>query len=171
MAREFLPTHSTKGLYGGIARSMSENEILRTMTKGTTKKSSSQRYGSTTTRPRPVTPKRRKRPAVLMELTGHHHRAGRVPRKVHLLVPGDRLGMARRIGLSHPHHLAGGQLDQINRQVAEIRDVRHRAPCHIVAAPLRRRRGHEDFLRPHRRPHDGFRRRADSVADVYRAPQ
>src|SRR5882762_5507448 len=171
MAREFLPTHSSRGLYGGIARSISENEIFRTMTKGTTKNSSSQRYGSTTTRPRPVTPKRRRRPAVLMELTGHHHRAGRVPREIHLLVPGDGLGMARRIGLSHAHHLARRQLDQINRQVAEIRDVLHRTPYHIVGAALRRRRGHEDFLRPHRRPYDGFRRRADSVADVYRAAQ
>src|SRR5258707_15245608 len=143
MAREFLPAHSSKGLYGGIARSMSEKDIFRTMTKGTTKNSSSQRYGSTTTRPRPVTPKRRKRPAVLIGLTGHHHRAGRVPRQIHLLVPGDGLGMARRIGLSHAHHLAGGQLDQIDRQVAAIRDVLHRAPRHIVRT-LRQRRGHED---------------------------
>src|SRR6266404_9286170 len=135
MAREFLPTHSISGLYGGIARSMSENEIFRTMTKGTTKNSSSQRKGSTTTRPRPVTPKRRKRPAVLMEpmsrdrtSADHHHRAGRIPRQIHLLVPGDGLGMARGIGLSDAHHLAGGQLDQIDRQIAEIGDVLHRAP-------------------------------------------
>src|ERR1700737_922709 len=131
MAREFLPTHSNKGLYGGIARSMSENEIFKTMTKGATKKSSSHRYGITTTRPRPVSPKCIKYPAVLMELTGHHHRAGRVPAKIHLLVPGYGLGVTRRIGLSHAHHLAGGQLDQINRQVAEIGDVLHRAARHI----------------------------------------
>src|SRR3984957_16896752 len=154
MAREFLPTHSSKGLYGGIARSMSENEIFRTMTKGTTKNSSSQRYGSATTRPRPVTPKRRKRPAVVTELTGHHHRAGRVPGEIHLLVPGDGLGVTRRVGLRHPHHLAGGQLDQVDRQVAKIRDVLHRTPCHVVGAS-RRGRGHEDFLGPHRSPHDG----------------
>src|SRR5882724_4782570 len=137
MAREFLPTHSSRGLYGGIARSISENEIFRTMTKGTTKNSSSHRYGSTTTRPRPVTPKRRRRPAVLAELTGHHHRAGRVPREIHLLVPGNGLGVTRRIGLRHAHHLAGGQLDQIYRQVAEIRDVLHRAAHHVIGASRR----------------------------------
>src|ERR1700704_5152571 len=115
MAREFLPTHSSKGLYGGMARSMSEKDIFRTMTKGTTKNSSSHRYGSTTTRPRPVTPKRRKRPAVALELTGHHHRTGRVPGEIHLLVPGDGLGMTRGIGLRHAHHLARGQLDQVDR--------------------------------------------------------
>jgi hypothetical protein len=43
MASEFWPTHSSKGLYGGIARSTSENEILRTMTNGTTKNSISHR--------------------------------------------------------------------------------------------------------------------------------
>src|SRR5580704_9319708 len=115
MAREFLPTHSSKGLYGGIARSMSENDIFRTMTNGTTKKSSSHRYGSTTTRPRPVTPKRRKYPAVVVELTGHHHRAGGVPRQIHLLIPGNRLGMARGIRLRHAHDFAGGQLHQVDR--------------------------------------------------------
>src|SRR5277367_7019008 len=99
MAREFFPTHSSSGLYGGMARSMSENEIFSTMTNGTTKNSSSHKYGSTTTRPRPVTPKRRNAPTVPGELTGHHHRAGRVPRQIHLLVPGDGLGMPRRIGL------------------------------------------------------------------------
>src|SRR5258708_24445991 len=113
-----MPEQSSKGLSGGIARSMHEKDIFRTMTKGSTKNSSSQRYGSRTTRPRPVTAKRRKRPAVLIGLTGYHHRAGRVPRQIHLLVPGDGLGMARRIGLSHAHHLAGGQLDQIDRHVA-----------------------------------------------------
>src|ERR1700689_1773122 len=121
MAREFLPTHSSRGLYGGIARSMSEKDIFRTMTKGTTKNINSQRYGSTTTRPRPVTPKRRRCPAVLMELTGHHHRTGRVPREIHLLIPGNGLGMARGVRLGHAHHLAGGQFHQIDRQVAEIR--------------------------------------------------
>src|SRR5450755_1362252 len=115
MAREFLPTHSSKGLYGGMARSMSEKDIFSTMTKGTTKNSSSHRYGSTTTSPRPVTPKRRKCPAAVMELTGHHHRAGRVPGQVHLLVPSDGLGMPRRIGLGHPHDFAGGQPHQVDR--------------------------------------------------------
>src|SRR5579863_7350494 len=115
MAREFLPTHSSRGLYGGIARSMSEKEIFRTMTKGTTKNNSSHMYGSTTTKTRPVTPKRRKYPFVLTELTGHHHRAGRIPLQIHLLVPGDGLGMARRIGLGHAHDLAGGQLHEVDR--------------------------------------------------------
>src|SRR4029077_14539278 len=98
MASEFLPTHSSRGLYGGIARSMSEKDIFSTMTKGTTKNSSSQRYGITTTSPRPVTPKRRRWPATVTELTGHHHRAGRVPGQGPLLVPGDGLGMPRRMG-------------------------------------------------------------------------
>src|SRR5580700_4924094 len=102
---------------------MSEKDIFKTMTKGTTKNSSSHRYGSATTRPRPVTPKRRKCPAVDAGLTGHHHRAGRVPREIHLLIPGDCLGMTRRIGLGHAHHLAGGQPDEIDGQVAEIGDV------------------------------------------------
>src|ERR1700735_4685994 len=110
-----------------MARSMSEKEIFRTMTKGTTKNSSSHRKGSTTTKPRPVTPHRRQIPTVLAELTGHHPRAGRIPGEIHLLVPGDGLGVARSVGLSHAHHLAGGQLDQIDRQVAEIGDVLHRS--------------------------------------------
>src|ERR1700687_1387346 len=140
---------------------MSEKEIFRTITKGTTKNSSSHRYGSATTRPRPVTPKRRKYSAEFTELTGHHHRAGRVPREIHLLFPDDGLRVTRRIGLCDAHDLAGGQFDQINRQVAEIGNVLHRAAYHIVGA-LRRRRGHEDLLRPDGCPHDGLRRRADS---------
>src|SRR5450631_3858657 len=140
MASEFLPTHSSKGLYGGIARSMSEKDIFKTMTKGTTKNKTSHRYGSTMTRPRPVTPQRRRYPAFFSGLTGHHHRAGGVPREVNLLIPGNGFGMPRRVGLRHAHHFAGGQLHQVDRQVAEIGDVLHRSPRHIVAS-LRRRRG------------------------------
>src|SRR5277367_4378972 len=115
MAREFLPTHSSRGLYGGIARSMSEKEIFRTMTKGTTKNSISHRYGSATTSPRPVMPMRRNCSDFFMELTGHHHRTGRIPGEIHLLIPGDGLCMPRGVGLGHPHDLAGGQFDQVDR--------------------------------------------------------
>src|SRR5882757_4905954 len=108
MAKEFLPTHSSSGLYGGMARSMSEKEIFRTMTKGTTKNSISQKYGNATTKPRPDTPTRRNRDHVFGELTGHHHRTGRVPRQIHLLFPGDGFGVTRGVGLRHTHHFAGG---------------------------------------------------------------
>src|SRR5271170_4041073 len=146
MAREFLPTHSSSGLYGGIARSISEKDIFRTMMKGTTKNSISQRYGSATTSPRPDMPIRCSGGALLMELTGNHHRTGRVPGQIHLLIPGDCLCMARGVGLCDPHDLAGGQPDQINGKVAEIGNILHRSPHHIVAAAGRRGRGHEYFL-------------------------
>src|SRR6266478_3244919 len=106
---------------------MSENDIFRTMTKGTTKNSSNHRYGSATTSPRPVMPTRRSCPASVAALTGHHHRAGGIPRQVDQLIPAYRFGMARCVGLCNPHHLAGGQLDQVDRQVAEIGDVLHGA--------------------------------------------
>src|ERR1700684_4581397 len=99
MAREFLPTHSSRGLYGGIAKSTSEKEIFKTMMNGTTKKSSSHRYGSITTRPRPVMPNRCKCRIGVILLAGHDHRARRIPRQIHLLLPRDRLGMARSVRL------------------------------------------------------------------------
>src|SRR5882757_4261525 len=165
MAREFLPIHSIKGLYGGIARSMSENEIFKTMTKGTTKNSSSQIYGSATTRPRPEIPNRCKYPARFIASAGHDHRTRRVPRQIHLLVPGDGLGVPRSIRLRHAHHFAGGQFHQINRQIPEVRDVLNR-PSHRVVRAARLRGGHEDFLRPDGGPDDCLRRRADAVAHV-----
>src|SRR5208282_2099250 len=107
MAREFFPIHSMSGLYGGMARSTSENEILRTMTNGTTKNRSSHRYGSATTRPRPEMPNRRRYEVVFIESAGHNHRARRIPRQIHLLIPRDGLGMARRIRLGYAYDLAG----------------------------------------------------------------
>src|SRR5882724_9425960 len=112
IARAFLAVHSMSGLYGGIARSMSEKEIFKTMTNGTTKNNNSHTYGSATTRPRPVIPNRRKDWARFIGSAGHDHWTGRVPRQIHLLIPGDGFRMARRVRLRHPDHLAGGQLHQ-----------------------------------------------------------
>src|ERR1700677_601631 len=134
MASEFCPTHSSSGLYGGMARSMSENEIFRTMTKGTTKNSKSHRYGSVTTRPRPEMPILENGFRRLIESSCDDHGAGGIPRQIHLLIPRDRLGVARGVRLRHPHHLAGGELDQVNRQVAQVGDVLDRAANHVVGA-------------------------------------
>src|ERR1700678_384020 len=99
---------------------MSENEIFRTMTKGTTKNSTSHKYGSVTTRPRPEMPFLLNGFRRLIESSCDDHGARGVPRQIHLLIPRDCLGMARGVRLGHPHHLAGGELDQVDRQVAQV---------------------------------------------------
>src|SRR5271166_1806866 len=149
------------GVYGGIARSTSANEILSTITNGTTKNSISHRYGSKATIPRPLMPKRSVRGARLIGLARDHHGTGRIPREVDLLVPADRLGMARGIRLRDAHDLAGGEPDEVNRQVAEIGDVLNRA-AHDVVGALRLRGRHEHLLGPNRRPDGRFRRGADA---------
>src|SRR6202034_3188974 len=174
MASEFLPTQSSNGLYGGIARSTSENEILRTMTKGITKKSSSHRYGSVTPSPRPETPSLLKGGRIRIGSAGHDHRARGIPREIDLLLPGDGLGMARGVRLRDAHHLAGGKLDQVDRQVAEIGDVLDRSAHHVISrnARARRRRGrHENLLGAYRRPDHRLRGRADAVAHVDRGAE
>src|SRR5271157_1965734 len=143
---------------------MSEKEIFKTMTNGTTKNRSSHRYGSATTRPRPEMPNRRRYEVVFIESAGHDHRARRIPRQIHLLVPRNGLGMARRIRLGYAYDLAGGQLHQVDRQISQIGNVLHRAPHYVVAA-FRLCRRHEHFFRPDGGPHDGLRRRTDAMAD------
>src|ERR1039458_9506235 len=78
--------------------------------------------------------------------------------------------MARGVRLGHAHHLTGGQLDQIDRQIPEIGDVLYRTAYHVVRA-RRRRGGHEDLLRANGGPNNGLRSRADPVADENRAAQ
>src|SRR6202034_2490498 len=111
----FLPIHSISGLYGGIARSMSEKEILRTMTNGTTKNKRSHRYGRGTTKPRPEMPILRSGRRDFIDSSGDDHRARRIPGQIHLLFPGDRLGMARGVRLRDSHDLPARKLDQIDR--------------------------------------------------------
>src|ERR1700683_4481224 len=103
------------------------------MTKGITKKSNSHRYGSVTTSPRPEIATLLNGGRMRIGSAGHDHRARGIPREIDLLLPGDGLGMARGVRLRDAHHLAGGQLDQVNRQVAEIGDVLHRSAHHVVS--------------------------------------
>src|SRR5579859_7336186 len=153
---------------------MSENEILSTMMNGTVKNSTSQRYGKVTTKPRPEMPILESERRDLIDSSGHDHGARSIPREVHLLLPGDRLCVARGVRLRHAHDLAGRELDQVDRQIAEIGDILHRPANQVVSAVpgARRRRGrHEDLLGPDRRPYGGLGRGADAMAHVDGAAQ
>src|ERR1700676_1280628 len=111
---------------------MSEKEIFKTMTNGTTKNNSSHTYGSITTRPRPVIPNRRRVWVRLIGSAGHYHGARGVPRQIHLLIPRDVLRMARAVRLRHADHLSGWEFHQVKPQIPEVRDVLNGAANDIV---------------------------------------
>ena len=46
-----------------------------------------------------------------------------VPVQIHLLIPGDVVGVAMRVRLRHAHHLAGAELHQVHAHVAHVGDL------------------------------------------------
>src|SRR6185437_6782202 len=157
------------GVYGGMASRTSENEMRNTMTNGMRNSTSSHRVGM------PATSRCPERCVSRTRLLRQHDGARAVPGEPYALLARQRpLAATGDVRQCHAQHLAGVDLYQVDRHVAHVGDLAHRA-AHRVLGPRVAGRGRAatdvDLLGADGGPYGGAVAAGDGTLRAYGAAE